>query len=113
MTARSLSNFLGSSIISNLIFSPACLEPNRHKPSIGIQNSNEDLCPSIPNANNLIQPGRPSDRDPEGACVPDHCPDAFEEPGPTALNQGSFQPALLDLKEGEPDTEYTYLPSRS
>ena len=78
------------------------------------QNSDKDQGASSPRVNeikNPIPPGSASDHDPEGGYIPDHHPSGSQESGPgTASNLGSFQPAALDLEEGEPDTGI-YIPA--
>lgn len=72
--------------------------------------SDEVQSTSIPNANeiaNTISFGSTFDHDLRGLCIPDHHPNGSEECGQTesiASNSGSFQPAPLDLDEGELDT---------
>ena len=54
--------------------------------------------------------GSVSDHNPEGVCIPNHGPEVSENSGPAASNQGSFQPAPLELEEGKMDTGI-YIPA--
>jgi hypothetical protein len=77
------------------------------------QNSDEDQgasSPSVDEIDNLMPPGSASDHNPRGVCIPNHHPEVSETSGPAASNQGSFQPAPLELEEGEIDTGI-YIPA--
>jgi hypothetical protein len=75
------------------------------------QNLDEHQGTSIPDVNeidSLILPASDSDHNPKGVCIP--CSNGSEESGPAASNPGSFQPATLELEEGELDTRI-YIPA--
>ena len=75
-------------------------------------NLDEGQSALVPDINEVDNPicSTPFDHNPEGICVPDHRPDGSEGSNLAATDPGSFQPAPLELDEGELDTGI-YIPA--
>lgn len=71
----------------------------------------ENPIASVINVNEVNNwPGGTFDHGLEGVYTPGQRPNGSKDSGPAAADTGSFQPALLELEESEPDTG-TYIPA--